>query len=139
MPVMRTIGPATALALVCALAGCPSGENRCGPTSGIVARVLDGDTIDLESGERIRYLMIDTPEVSGNLECYGEEAKQLNTELVAGKEVSLQYDVECTDRFDRLLAYVSVGDREINSLTLYNGRFFWLIETTGFICNRKSE
>ena len=109
------------LALVCVLAGCPDSGDRCGPASGTVARVLDGDTIELESGEKIRYLMIDTPEVGNNLECYGEEAKQLNSELVAGKEVNLQYDVECTDRFDRLLAYVSVGDREINSLMVERG------------------
>lgn len=83
--------------------------------------MLDGDTIELESGEKIRYLMIDSPEVGNNLECYGDEAKVLNTELVAGKNVQLRYDVECTDRFDRLLAYVSVGDREINSLMVERG------------------
>lgn len=121
MPLKMMIAPLLALALVCALAGCPNSGERCGPSSGIVGRVLDGDTIELESGEKIRYLMIDTPEVGNNLECYGEEAKQLNTELVAGKEVNLIYDVECTDRFDRLLAYVSVGDREINSLLVERG------------------
>lgn len=120
MPVDSTTAT-LGLVLALALAGCQSGEDRCGPSSGIVARVLDGDTIELDTGEKIRYLMIDTPEVSGNLECYGEEAKQLNTELVAGKEVKLIYDVECTDRFDRLLAYVSVGDREINSLLVERG------------------
>lgn len=83
--------------------------------------MLDGDTIELTSGEKIRYLMIDAPEVGNKLECYGDEAKALNTQLVAGKEVQLRYDLECTDRFDRLLAYVSVGDREINSLMVERG------------------
>ncbi len=104
------------------LAGCQFEEdNRCGPTKGIVTNVVDGDTIDLESGERIRYLMVDTPETFGGEECYGPEAKQFNTDLVLGKEVTLKYDTECTDRFDRTLAYVSVDDREINSLLVERG------------------
>lgn len=87
----------------------------------MVARVVDGDTIELESGETIRYLMVDTPETFGGVECYGEEAKQFNIDIVMGQEVTLKYDTECTDRFDRTLAYVSVGDREINSLLIERG------------------
>lgn len=104
------------------LAGCQLGDdNRCGPTTGVVARIVDGDTIELESGETIRYLMVDTPETFGGVECYGEEAKQFNTDIAMGKEVTLEYDTECTDRFDRTLAYVSVGDREVNSLLVERG------------------
>lgn len=104
------------------LAGCQLGEdNRCGPSKGVVARVVDGDTIELASGETIRYLMVDTPETFGELECYGEEAKQFNTDIVMGQEVTLKYDTECTDRFDRTLAYVSVGDREVNALLIERG------------------
>jgi micrococcal nuclease len=103
------------------LAGCPSVESRCGPTKGVVARVIDGDTIELESGETIRYLMVDTPETFGGEECYGPEAKQFNTDIALGEEVTLKYDTECTDRFDRTLAYVSVGDREINALLIERG------------------
>lgn len=106
-----------------ALSACSGGgeDDRCGPSSGIVARVVDGDTIELESGERIRYLMIDTPESTTEIECFGEEAKQFNASLVEGKEVALTYDVECTDRFDRTLAYVTVDDREVNSLLVERG------------------
>lgn len=104
---------------------CVPNADRCGPSEGTVARVLDGDTIELESGETIRYLMIDTPEISHNssevAECYADEAKQANEDLVAGQTVNLDYDTECTDRFGRLLAYVSVGDREINSLLVERG------------------
>lgn len=100
--------------------GCDPGT-RCGPSSGVVARVLDGDTIDLESGERIRYLMIDTPEATSEVECYGEEARQFNADLVAGREVTLRYDQQCEDRFGRLLAYVSVDGREVNTLLVERG------------------
>lgn len=107
------------------MASCVPNDQRCGPSEGVVARVLDGDTIDLESGERVRYLMVDTPEISHSAgeiaECFADEAKQFNTDLVAGQTVSLTYDIECTDRFGRLLAYVFVGDREVNTLLVERG------------------
>ncbi len=105
------------------LAGCPGGNgSECGPTSGVVTNVVDGDTIDLDSGERIRYLMIDTPEsTNGATDCFGQNAKTFNTDLVLGETVTLDYDVECTDNFGRLLAYVSVGDTEVNSLLVDRG------------------
>lgn len=113
----------SAVPLLCALgasAAC-SGGSECGPTSGTVARVVDGDTIELESGETIRYLMVDTPENTSSVECYGPEAAAFNADLVEGKEVALAYDTECTDRYDRLLAYVSVDGREVNSLLVERG------------------
>ncbi|HUS65278.1 MAG TPA: thermonuclease family protein [Kofleriaceae bacterium] len=113
---------ARCLLVAVALFGCSGEEDeRCGPSSGIVARVVDGDTVELESGEKIRYLMIDTPESTTEIECYGEEAKEFNASLVEGKEVQLEYDVECKDRFDRTLAYVTVDDREVNSLLVERG------------------
>jgi micrococcal nuclease len=108
--------------LACVLAGCGGGGSVCGPTSGVVANVVDGDTIDLESGERVRYLMIDTPEsTNGATDCFGQNAKTFNTDLVLGEQVTLAYDVECEDRFGRLLAYVSVGDTEVNTLLVDRG------------------
>ena len=87
-----------------------------------MARVIDGDTIELDSGERVRYLLVDTPEsTNGKDDCFGAEAAMLNAMLVDGKTVTLSYDAECTDRYDRLLAYVEVDGREINSLLLERG------------------
>ncbi len=97
-------------------------SSACGPTKGVVARVIDGDTVELESGERIRYLLVDTPEITnGKMDCWGEQAADANRSFVEGQEVSLTYDVDCDDRFDRLLAYVSVGDRVINELMIERG------------------
>lgn len=95
--------------------------HKCGPRKGIVSSVIDGDTIELETGEKIRYLMVNTPETSGPAECYGDEARSFNVDLVEGREVKLKYDVECEDRFQRLLAYVSVDGREVNSLLVERG------------------
>lgn len=102
------------------LAGCEADE-RCGPASAMVSRVLDGDTVELRDGQLVRYLMVDAPEVGHGEECYGAAAAQANTDLVLGRRVELRYDAECRDRYDRLLAYVSVGGREINSVLLERG------------------
>jgi micrococcal nuclease len=112
-------------AIALALAGCGGGGDTCGPTSGVVARAIDGDTIELETGETIRYLLVDTPEsTGGNDDCFGSNAAQFNADLVVGEEVELAYDVECTDHFGRLLAYVSLGGDQpddVNRLMIERG------------------
>ena len=98
--------------------------STCGPTQAEVTRVIDGDTIEVEAdGEtfRIRYLMIDTPESTVEQECWGEEAKAANVSFVDGKTVDLRYDVECEDKYDRLLAYVEVGGQDINRVMVERG------------------
>jgi micrococcal nuclease len=106
-------------ALVALVAGC--GGSPCGETEAKVTRVIDGDTIELESGVKIRYLLVDTPEVSGGVECFGENAKQFNSDRVLNKTVQISYDEQCTDNFGRSLAYVTVDGEEINSLLVRNG------------------
>ncbi|WP_244923677.1 thermonuclease family protein [Enhygromyxa salina] len=97
------------------------GEQLCGPSEAKVARVVDGDTIELETGERVRYLMIDTPESTTETECWGAEAKAANVALVEGKTVTLTYDVECEDAYGRLLAYVELSGQEINRVMIERG------------------
>lgn len=101
--------------------GCSDGET-CGPSRARVERAIDGDTVALQRGERIRYLLVDTPEIKGEIpECYGREARAFNAWLVEGQLVQLDYDEQCRDRFGRLLAYVSVGGRELNRLLVERG------------------
>ncbi len=110
------------LGLVLAMGAACDAESRCGPREATVARVIDGDTVELDDGSRVRYLMIDTPEsTQGKDDCFGAEATALNRMLVEGKTVALRYDAECTDAFDRLLAYVEVDGREINTLMVERG------------------
>lgn len=54
-------------------------------------------------------------------ECYAEEAKKKNRELVEGKEVRLEKDVSETDRYKRLLRYLWIGDTMINELLVREG------------------
>lgn len=74
-----------------------------------VKTVIDGDTIILEDNRRIRYIGIDSPEISDSkhkLFAYGQRAKKYNARLVQGKQVRLEFDRERQDRYGRYLAYV---------------------------------
>jgi micrococcal nuclease len=81
-------------------------------TKGIfVKRVIDGDTIEIEGGQKVRYIGIDTPETvdpRASVQCYGKEATAKNKKLVEGKKVRLEKDVSETDKYGRLLRYVFV-------------------------------
>lgn len=86
-----------------------------------VARVVDGDTIELETGQSVRYIGIDTPETVDPrrpVGCFGKEASDENKRLVGGKAVLLVKDVSDTDRFGRLLRYVYI--RQDGSLLFIN-------------------
>lgn len=91
-----------------------------------VSRVVDGDTLKLSSGERVRLIGIDTPEVhyseklvrdarkSGKdikaIQASGAKASAFVKSLCDGKKVRLEFDVEKRDRYGRLLAYVYLED-----------------------------
>ena len=62
--------------------------------------VIDGDTIELQGGCRVRYLGIDTPERG---EYHADEATSRNIELVEGKIVELQSGKRDEDEYGRLL------------------------------------
>lgn len=85
-----------------------------------VTKVIDGDTIVIDTGQKIRYIGMDTPETETN-ECYATEASEINKSLVLGKEVRLEKDVSETDKYGRLLRYVYVGDILIDDYLVKNG------------------
>jgi micrococcal nuclease len=92
-------------------------------------QVIDGDTIELSSGKRVRYIGIDTPETRRKEgekwvyrpEVYSVEAKNRNAALVSGKPLKLEFDVEKEDRYGRYLAYVYSGDTMVNALLAKEG------------------
>jgi micrococcal nuclease len=74
-----------------------------------VQRVVDGDTVVLDGGERVRYIGVDTPESvkpGTPVQCYAKAASHFNQRLVEGQRVRLRFDSERRDRYGRLLAYV---------------------------------
>ncbi len=83
----------------------------------LVTRVIDGDTIEIEGGETIRYIGIDTPETvhpEKPVEYFGKEASEKNRELVEGRIVRLEKDIQNKDAYGRLLRYVWLGDTMVN-------------------------
>lgn len=83
-----------------------------------VTRIIDGDTIELEDGTKIRYIGINTPEKD---QCFGAEATAHNTKLVEGKTIDYETDVQILDRYGRTLAYVWVGDTFVNDQLVLDG------------------
>lgn len=86
-----------------------------------VTRVIDGDTIEVRTAngtQRVRYLGINTPE--RDEVCYSDAARA-NAAWVEGQRVRLERDVTDTDRFDRWLRYIYVGDTLVNEEMVRNG------------------
>lgn len=92
-----------------------------------VQRVVDGDTILLANGERVRYLDIDTPETvhpNKPVGCFGPEAHKRNQELVENKYVTLQQSNTNKDQYGRLLRYVYVENLFVNAVLVSEGYAF---------------
>lgn len=109
-----------------AMAACGTSTSA---TSGIVVRVIDGDTVDVAFGEqteRIRLIGINTPELgydgSPN-ECWAAEAAlALQQTLPIGSEVRILRDTVARDHYGRLLGYLFVeDDRFVNRQLALNG------------------
>ncbi len=88
-----------------------------------VTRVIDGDTIEISTGQKVRYIGIDTPETvhpDKPVQCFGKEASLKNKELVEGKVIYLEKDVSETDKYGRLLRYVYLDDEKSNQTISVN-------------------
>lgn len=90
----------------------------------VVKRVVDGDTVELFNGEKVRLIGVDAPEsVKPNspVECFGREAARWLRETLEGKLVRLERDVSERDRYSRLLRYVYLDTVFINELLVREG------------------
>ena len=95
-------------------------------TNILVTRAVDGDTLVLENGERVRLIGIDTPEMHESaklnrdamrskqdvetIKQLGRISYEFTKRLVEGKRVRLEFDVERYDKYKRILAYVYLTD-----------------------------
>jgi micrococcal nuclease len=98
----------------------------------VVVRVVDGDTVVLRgrgSGPlpaeptRVRVLLVDTPEVGADVECFGPQAAARTGQLLPRRaQVRVQADREPKDRFGRTLLHVWTADgRNLGELLLAEG------------------
>lgn len=123
----RAVGWSLPLLLVVATAVLAADVTTTPRLPGLVVRVVDGDTIHVRIGERmekVRYIGVNTPEVhhpTKGEEPGGREAAAVNHDLVAGKRVELELDVQHYDRYGRLLAYVWLGGMMVNAELVQRG------------------
>lgn len=96
--------------------------------NGKVTNVVDGDTMDIqfENGkeERVRLVLVDTPETkhpTKPVQPFGPEASAFTKEMLTGKNVQVELDVQERDKYGRILAYVYIDGNMFNELLLEKG------------------
>ena len=80
-----------------------------------VVSIRDGDTLTISTGEKVRFLQIDTPEISP-AECYGEEARKALVDIVGKSPITLESDSvsDDIDQYGRILRYIKIGKVNVN-------------------------
>ena len=87
-------------------------EDFTGDTAYKVLRVIDGDTVKIDyngKATNVRLIGVDTPETvhpNKPVEEYGKEASNFTKNLLQGESVYLRFDIDKTDKYGRLLAYL---------------------------------
>ena len=135
-PAKQLLALAVTISVLAILAGCESAptletcddvarattrggaESSTASRGVLVQRVIDGDTVVLADGERVRYIGMDTPERG---EPFFDEATEYNRQMVEGRRVRLMKDDSDKDRFGRLLRYVLAGDILVNAELVREG------------------
>ncbi|MBU7018363.1 MAG: thermonuclease family protein, partial [Theionarchaea archaeon] len=84
----------------------------------ICTSVIDGDTFKLETGETVRLIGIDAPELS---QPGGEKSREYLAHLILNKGVTLEKGYEDRDKYSRLLRFVYIDDLCINEEMIKQG------------------
>jgi micrococcal nuclease len=129
--VRRWVVAALVLLLAVAAVAAVRGRGDGRSVEGVVSYVRDGDTIELEDGDVVRLVQIDTPELAER-ECYARRAHALLRQLLpVGARVRVVEDpsLDRVDRYGRRLAYVFVGRTNVNLALVRRGAAaVWLFE-----------
>lgn len=89
-----------------------------------VVAVVDGDTIDVAGcadAGRVRFILIDAPELSGGARCFSREATEYVRSRLLNRTVQMERDVSNTDRFGRFLRYLWVDGELFNERMVRDG------------------
>ena len=91
----------------------------------LISNVIDGDTIVLDNGYKVRLIGIDAPEIqheNSPAEEFGYESKSFLKQIAEGKKCILKYEAnETYDKYGRLLAYIFVENKLLNSEIIKQG------------------
>lgn len=80
----------------------------------VVEKVIDADTIELADGRRLKLIGVELPKTqahkaaSQSLQTF--QYYQFLKEMIEGKKINIELDVEKYDQYGRLLAYVYLSD-----------------------------
>lgn len=137
--------------LVAALVGCGRGDvDATIPAAGerpapkdiderLVEYVVDGDTLILEGGDKVRLIGVDTPETKHPevpVQRFAQEASAYARKHLAGRTVGLVYGPEKRDKYGRLLAYIWVDGVDFNREIIRRG---YAVATTRFEHPRQQD
>ena len=90
-----------------------------------VIRVIDADTIKLDTGDTVRLIGVDAPESKHPeipVQRFGLEATEFLKNLIENSQCTLEYEPgNQTDKYGRLLAYVFVDGELINAKLIERG------------------
>lgn len=100
-----------------------SPRKKAGDEKFLVVEAVDGDTIVLANGDRVRLLGINSPEKG---QYFYNESKNKLKQLLEDKEVALEKDKEDRDKYGRLLRYVFLGQVFVNS-EMVRGGYAYLV------------
>lgn len=92
-------------------------DKPIGDRFGVVS-VYDGDTAELQGGDKLRLLGIDTPEAG---EPYHDEAKQMLARLAVSQSCRIEYGGKRRDKYGRLLGYLYVDTCFVNRAIVASG------------------
>ena len=82
------------------------------PDNPTVTRIIDGDNVELSTGESVRLYGINCPEKG---KAYSQEAIDLTTKLTLNQQIRFEYQPNYTkDKWDRILGYVFIKDTHLN-------------------------
>lgn len=84
----------------------------------LISKVIDGDTVELNGGDKLRLLSVDTPEKD---ELFYDRAKELVTDLALNKHGRIEYANRRRDAYGRLLGYLYIDTLFVNKIILDSG------------------
>jgi micrococcal nuclease len=99
--------------LLCVILGC---TQQVTTISGV--EIIDGDTFRLATGDTVRLIGIDAPELS---QPGGEVSREYLAHLLLGKPLTLEKGSEDRDKYNRLLRFVYINDLCINEEMIRQG------------------
>lgn len=90
-----------------------------------LTKCVDGDTawFNIDGvNTKVRFLAIDTPESTNEVEYYGKESSEFTcNSLKNAKTITLEYENNKQDKYNRTLAWIFVDDKLLQSEIIKNG------------------